>query len=243
MYDPPVSRKGLARRIQDNISWAGPAVVVCVERDQGTPKKVWVRLRARVKAYPLEKIRLATADEMLSAEYIVGALKDVEQEISGGRLQVEDYIPPQGPEEDAEAEAEAMEDEEPRQELSAQADRKRELTHDVPQAMKPAETEPHLMPFEKKQRLFEQLAKDLGAPTALEEAAVRDRLEKAYGELKQVRKGWKKEKKEQGRETARGGDGRATSSAAPRTPGASSAAPRTPGASTKRTPPGNGWEQ
>ena len=124
-----------------------------------------------MKAYPLEKIRLATADEMLSAEYIVGALKDVEQEISGGRLQVEDYIPPQGPEEDAEAEAEAMEDEEPRQELSAQADRKRELTHDVPQAMKPAETEPHLMPFEKKQRLFEQLAKDLGAPTALEEAA------------------------------------------------------------------------
>ena len=91
--------------------------------------------------------------------------------------------------------AEAMEDARARvKNFQPQADRKRELTHDVPQAMKPAETEPHLMPFEKKQRLFEQLAKDLGAPTALEEAAVRDRLEKAYGELKQVRKGWEERK-------------------------------------------------
>ena len=65
--------------------------------------------------------------------------------------------------------------------------------------------ESHTLPFQKKQRLFEQLAKDLGAPTAMQEAAVRNRLESAYGELKKVRKEMKKEVKEKERQAARGG--------------------------------------
>ena len=68
----------------------------------------------------------------------------------------------------------------------------------------PWEVEPHLLPFKKKQKLFEQLAKDLGAPSTMQEAAVRNRLEDAYGQLKKVRKEWKKEQKEKGRQAARG---------------------------------------
>ena len=200
VYDPPVQRRGLARRLQDNISWSGPAVVVCVERDGTVPKKIWVRLRSRVKAYPLEKIRLATADELLSADYILAALKDMEGELQGGRLQVQDYKPEKGSDKDDEIEKESGQ-------LSAEVERKRELQHDVPEALRPeqeAEVEPHTLPFQKKQRLFEQLAKDLGAPTAMQEAAVRNRLESAYGELKKVRKEMKKEAKDKERQAARG---------------------------------------
>jgi hypothetical protein len=88
VYEPPTSRKGLARRMQDDVSWSGPGVIVCVEKDQNVPHKVWVRIRSKVKAYPLEKIRLATADEMVSAEFIVGALREVEGELEEGRLKV-----------------------------------------------------------------------------------------------------------------------------------------------------------
>eukprot|EP00435_Cladocopium_sp_Y103_P044148 s1245_g12.t1 len=31
IYDPPANRRGLARRLQDNMSWHGPGTVVCVE--------------------------------------------------------------------------------------------------------------------------------------------------------------------------------------------------------------------
>ena len=52
-------------------------------------------------------------------------------------------------------------------------EKKRELLHDVPQALGDADREePHLLPFKKKQKLFEQLAKDLGAPSTMQEAAV-----------------------------------------------------------------------
>eukprot|EP00913_Durusdinium_trenchii_P029093 g27278.t1 len=207
VYDPPANRRGLARRLQDNISWSGPAVVVCVERDGTTPKKVWVRVRTRVKAYPLEKIRLATADEMLSADFIVGALKDVEGELAGGKMEVLDYIEkkddPSGEVEGEDAKARGTP---PPLRLDPEAERKREIKHDVPEALRAGqEEEPHLMPFKKKQKLFEQLAKDLGAPTAMQEAAVRERLESAYGQLKKVRKEWKKESKEKSRQASRAG--------------------------------------
>ena len=197
VYDPPANRRGLARRLQDNVSWSGPAIVVCVEREGTTPKKV-VRLRSRVKAYPLEKIRLATADEMVSADFIVGALKDLGGELNDGRLQVEDLKKDDPKEEEAAAEPPAVS-------VEAEVEKKRELLHDVPQALgKDERDEPHLLPFKKKQKLFEQLAKDLGAPSAMQEAAVRDRLENAYGQLKKVRKDWKKEHKEKERRAARG---------------------------------------
>ena len=213
VYDPPANRRGLARRLQDNVSWSGPAVVVCVERDGTVPKKVWVRIRTRVKAYPLEKIRLATADEMMSADFIVGALKDVETEITQGRMPVTDY------DEKKDTDTEEQKAEEPQVKgLREEVEKKRELTHDVPEALRiPEEVEPHLLPFNKKQKLFEQLAKDLGAPSAMQEAEVRNRLENAYGHLKKVRKDLKKEQRDKGREASR---------AAPATP--SRAAPSTP---------------
>ena len=49
IYDPPASRRGLARRLQDNSSWSGPGTVVCVERDKNVPTRVWVRIRSKVK--------------------------------------------------------------------------------------------------------------------------------------------------------------------------------------------------
>ena len=203
VYDPPANRRGLARRLQDNVSWSGPAVVVCVERDGTIPRKVWVRQRSRVKAYPLEKIRLATADEMLSADYILGALKDLEGGLQGGRLRVQDY--------EAGKDIEQEEgSEEPKGALSEEMEKKRELQHDVPPSMRTAQTqeeaevEPHMLPFKKKQRLFEQLAKDFGAPTTMQEAAVRNWLESAYGEMKKARKEFKKEAKEKERQAARG---------------------------------------
>ena len=66
-----------------------------------------MRLRSRVKAYPLEKIRLATADELLSADYILAALKDMEGELQGGRLQVQDYKPEKETEQEADEEKES----------------------------------------------------------------------------------------------------------------------------------------
>ena len=56
------------------------------------PKRIWVRIRGKLKVYPLEKIRLATADEMVSAEYITNALLDVQKELDEGRLQVVESV-------------------------------------------------------------------------------------------------------------------------------------------------------
>ena len=90
VYDPPNSRRGQARRLQDNESWSGPGVIVCVERDTPVPQRLWVRLRGRVKAFPLEKVRLATIDEMASAQYVRESLAEVEKELQGGQLLVEE---------------------------------------------------------------------------------------------------------------------------------------------------------
>ena len=42
-----------------------------------------------MKSYPLEKIRLATPDEMLGSNYIVQMLEDMSTEIKDGKLMVE----------------------------------------------------------------------------------------------------------------------------------------------------------
>ena len=87
VYDPPANRRGLARRMQDNSSWTGPGIIVCVERDKPIPQRIWVRVRGRVKAFPLEKLRLATVDEMTSADYVTQAVQDVEKELQGRSLE------------------------------------------------------------------------------------------------------------------------------------------------------------
>ena len=56
-YEPPANRRGLSRRLQDHVSWLGPAVVVAVERLDG----VWLRYRNKLKGLPLEYVRMATA--------------------------------------------------------------------------------------------------------------------------------------------------------------------------------------
>lgn len=228
VYDPPANRKGLARRLQDNASWSGPGVVVCIERTDTVPKKVWVRIKARVKAYPLEKLRLATCDEMISAEYITGALREVQEELDKGRMKVTDTTGADGaknsgkklpaiaeepaaaassrpsgaevpvPPSSSSSEASSMSTEEQRK--AEAAEKRRQLTHDVPQALrKAAEPEPHLLPFAKRQKLFEKLAQDLGAPSKMEEAKVRARMEKAFEHLKDVRKAYRKSDKEESR--------------------------------------------
>ena len=96
VYEPPPSRRGLARRLQDNASWIGPGVAVCVERDHSVPRRLWIRIRGSVKAFPLEKVRLATPDEMTSSQFITDALKDVEAELTkGGITTVEEANPGQ----------------------------------------------------------------------------------------------------------------------------------------------------
>ena len=86
IYDPPANRRGLARRLQDNVSWHGPATVVCVERDRRLPGRIWVRLRGRVKSVPLEKIRLATNEELVSGQFINEALHELHDELTSGKL-------------------------------------------------------------------------------------------------------------------------------------------------------------
>lgn len=43
-----------------------------------------------MRSYPLEKIRLATPDEMLGSNYIVQMLDEMSQEIKDGKLMIEE---------------------------------------------------------------------------------------------------------------------------------------------------------
>ena len=85
----PPARRGLPRRLQDHKSWDGPGLVVCVERLDGLPKRVWVRIRSKLHSYPLEKIRLATPDEMLGSHYILDAMKEIETDLNEGKILVQ----------------------------------------------------------------------------------------------------------------------------------------------------------
>ena len=90
VHEPPPSRRGQHRRLQDHASWDGPGLVVCVEKREGAPRRVWVRLRAKVRSFSLEKIRLATPDEMLGSQFVIQALDDVMKDIKEGKLVLEE---------------------------------------------------------------------------------------------------------------------------------------------------------
>lgn len=217
IYDPPAKRRGLARRLQDNVSWHGPAVVVCVERDRRVPGRVWVRIKGRVKAVPLEKLRLATTEELVSAHYITEALDEVHKELTSGRMQVEETpaledgeVAPavEGtaavlPSSDSEMEKSSSTEDQGEDRETERMRLEKRLLHDVPlQFQAPAGSqaagsqaapstpagEPHALPFPKKQKLFENLAKSLQPPTPFQEMRVREQLEKAYDNMKLVRK-------------------------------------------------------
>ena len=221
IYDPPANRRGLARRLQDNISWHGPGTVVCVERDKRLPSRVWVRLRGRVKAVPLEKLRLATNEELVSGHFINEALQEVQDELTSGRLRAaevdEQPLPLEDAAEQVPAELQpiteevpsATSDSEEADDENMQGDQEtdrmrleKRLLDDVPLAMRarpqasadsrgsqePHEGEPSAMPFPKKQKLFEKLAKDLKPPSRMQEARVRNQLENAYEQLRTLRR-------------------------------------------------------
>lgn len=86
IYDPPAICRGLAPGLQDNISWHGPPKVACVEKDKRLPSRVWVWLRHRVKAVPLEKIRLATNEELVGGHCINEGKNELYEELTSGRL-------------------------------------------------------------------------------------------------------------------------------------------------------------
>ena len=64
--------------------------MVCIEKQDGAPRRVWVRLRSKVRSFPLEKIRLATPDEMLGSQFVIQALDDVFKDIKEGKLVLEE---------------------------------------------------------------------------------------------------------------------------------------------------------
>jgi len=194
VYDPPPNRQGLARRLQDNSSWSGPGTVICVEKDKEVPTRVWVRLRGRVRGVPLERLRLATTEEVVSNQFITEALEEVQKELTSGQLRIAGEEGDQQPAPAgsslaiADEPAQPMEDEEQETE---QMRLERRLLTDVPLQMTrkvPGEGDPSNLPFAKKQKVFEQLSKQMGAPTTMQEASIRERLEDAYQRSRSIRK-------------------------------------------------------
>ncbi|CAE7682647.1 RE2 [Symbiodinium necroappetens] len=112
-YDPPDSRKGLPRRLRDQIAWMGPAVVAAIERRDGSIRRVWVRYRNKLKGLPLEFIRLTALEEVEASKICQDALREVERELEGGRPNIEEIEP--APENDGEQlePREMSDDEEP----------------------------------------------------------------------------------------------------------------------------------
>ena len=183
VYDPPANRRGQARRLQDHASWSGPGVIVCMERDTPVPHRLWVRLRGRVKAFPLEKVRLATLDEVASSDFVSDALKQVEEELQGGKLLVDEAENPEDPGEpqpsrparkadsssssSSSSTSEAEGEDQGGDSEAEQRERRAKLLDDVPLAMtkladrrKAEEAElaqdPHALDFAKKRKLFER---------------------------------------------------------------------------------------
>ena len=89
-WEPPPHRRGMAKRLQDQISWVGPAVVAAVERKDGSIKRVWVRYRHKLKGLPLEYIRLAVPEEQEASTVVAEALQDLEKQLQEGRVNAED---------------------------------------------------------------------------------------------------------------------------------------------------------
>ena len=152
-----------------------------MERSEGTPKRVWVRIKTKVKCYPLEKLRLATCDEMVSAEYISGALKEVQDELSKGTLKVAEnkekdlpVVPEERPADPPDTPMEGQESssssgdassataEDVKREREA---KRKELLSDVPQALRKKRVEePHSLSFANKRALFERLSSSRPRP-------------------------------------------------------------------------------
>ena len=73
---------GQYRRMQDYATaYQGPAIVACADG----PTKLWVRYKGSVVRVAIENVRLATPEEEMSTSYILGAMKALEEELTGQR--------------------------------------------------------------------------------------------------------------------------------------------------------------
>ena len=186
VYDPPNNRRGLSRRIQDNVSWSGPGVVVCVERDRPVPNKVWVRIKGRVRALPLERIRLATVEEVASGQFIKEAVEDLEKELTQGRVQVSNEDVGEGREPSGDDSSGNSEDEEDRVKYGeAEVDPperqlQQQLLQDVPLGFRSEKQDPSALSFNQKKKLFARLAETDEPPSKFQEARIRGELEASY---------------------------------------------------------------
>lgn len=90
---------------------------------------------------------------------------------------------------------------------------RREMAHDVPQVLrtggrKRMEEEaaggedPHLMPFHKKKKMFEQMAENIGASSTMAQAELRGDPESMWHDLRKVRKKMRKDRQVQRRSQA-----------------------------------------
>ena len=88
-WEPPAHRRGMSRRLQDDVSWFGPAVVAAIERKDGAIKRVWVRYKNKLKGLPLEFVRMAVAEEHEAAAIAKEALEDLAKQLEQGRVNAE----------------------------------------------------------------------------------------------------------------------------------------------------------
>ena len=207
IYDPPAKRRGLARRIQDNVSWSGPGTVVCVERDRAVPNKVWVRVKGRVRPVALEKVRLATVEEMVGSNFVVEALEELQTELQQGEgraiLDRRMMEGGEAPADDEDSEDDPNAETNPIGKETARMRLEKRLLDDVPlqiedkhRKVRATAEEPHTMSFEKKKRIFEEMAKNVGSPSTLREAQLRGQLEDATQKVSQIAREVEKHKKE-----------------------------------------------
>ena len=113
-----------------------------------------MRIRGKVRSFPLEKVRMATPDEMLGSRFIVSMLDQMADEIRMGRLQLEEPQPDPLPAGQRQRQTRAIMEEEEKsdeemQPQQAQADpyqrsdgdrarqlRRMELLNDVPESVR-----------------------------------------------------------------------------------------------------------
>ena len=161
-WEPPPNRRGLARRLQDDVSWVGPAMVAAVERKEGSIKRVWVRYRNKLKGLPLEFVRLAVADEIEAQNISSEAFELIEKELTEGRTKA--LVAPEVPQltDKNYPVMEFSDDDEPRH-VDEEETKTASVLDDVPMAMhkggheREAETlrDPALWPFPKRKQVFE----------------------------------------------------------------------------------------
>eukprot|EP00438_Fugacium_kawagutii_P019634 Skav232807 [mRNA] locus=scaffold614:489248:497143:- [translate_table: standard] len=175
-WEPPANRRGLHRRLQDDTSWVGPALVVALERKDGAIKRVWARYRTKLKGLPLEFVRLAVAEEVEAHEITMDAFQELEDQLRNRTVTPEIHAPPDDPPtadpqypilEFSDEEAEVHHpDEDDRAALLddvPMAIHRARAAPDAdppPQAAKRQKTrppgEPHTWPFRERQRFFQQ---------------------------------------------------------------------------------------